>query len=179
MRLALILLVSSMSLASCANWGSIVTAERSSQLINSSYSAVDHLIAKQSGGAYVAPGRKVLVATIVDLNRLNRSSPFGRLVAEQLTSRLAQLGIGVSELKLRGNLYVSERQGELLLSREVKEIVATHNADAVLVGTYADAGTAVYITLKLVRASDAAIISAYNYAIGKVGTIPILLKDDR
>ena len=177
MRLASWLLITSMFLTSCANGPSIVAAERSSQLINSSYTAVDNLITKQSN-VYIGPGRKVLVATIVDLNRLNSSSPFGRLVAEQLVSRLAQLGIGVNELKLRGSLYVSEKQGELLLSREAKDILATQNADAVLVGTYSNAGPAVYVTLKLVRASDAAIISAYNYVIDKEGTIPYLLRAD-
>jgi hypothetical protein len=155
-----------------------VFVERESIVISAAYDAVDKLLAGQTNTPLVAPnGRRVLVATAVELSDLNRSSPFGRLLAEQMSSRLAQLGVSVSELKLRGNLYVSPREGELLLSREVKELTGSQSADSVLVTTYVDAGDAVYVTAKLVRASDSTISNAYNFAINKTSVVAGLLSD--
>lgn len=153
-----------------------VSTEHSNSLISSSYRAVDQLVAHQARSAF-SPGQKILVATVVNLNNLNESSAFGRLVAEHASSRLVQLGANVTELKLRGNLFVSAKQGELLLSREAKEISSSYNADAVLVGTYADSLDRIYVTLKLIRAQDAQIVSAYNYAIEKHGPINGLLRN--
>lgn len=152
-----------------------VDSEQSSKLISSSYRAVDQLLAGQTNNGFV-PGQKVLVATVVNLNNLNDTSSFGRLVAEHLSSRLVQLGANVTELKLRGSLFVSEKQGELLLSREVKEIGSRYNADLALVGTYSQAYDRVYVTLKLVRAQDATIINAYNYSIETSGPVGSLLR---
>jgi TolB-like protein len=54
----------------------------------------------------------------------------------------------------------------MLLSREIKDIGRQHNADAVVVGTYADAGTSgVYVTVKVVRATDGLVMSATNFMI--------------
>jgi TolB-like protein len=175
----LILIVALWGLSGCTSLtGAIsgVSTEHSNRLISSSYRAVDQLVNHQAHSSF-APGQKILVATVVNLNNLNESSTFGRLVAEHASSRLVQLGANVTELKLRGNLFVSEKQGELLLSREVKEISSSYNADAVLVGTYADSLDRIYVTLKLIRAQDAQIVSAYNYAIEKHGPISGLLRN--
>jgi TolB-like protein len=162
-------------LAACSS-GPEVANEKSSALIASSYRAVDALVAQPSRPVSLS-GRKILVATVVNLNRLHESSSFGRLVAEHAASRLAQLGANVSEIKLRGNLFVNEKQGEMLLSREVKEISSNYNADAVLVGTYVEALDQIYVTFKLVRAQDAQILSAYNYSIEKQKAIGALLRE--
>ena len=154
-----------------------VYAERESVFISAAYDAVDALIKGQTKTPFIAPGgKRVLVPTVVDLGNLERSSAFGRLLAEQMASRLTQIGVSVSELKLRGNLFVNPGQGELILSREIREISSNQNADAVLVGTYTDAGDAVYVTLKLVRATDSTVSSAYNFAMVKSQTVASLLQ---
>jgi TolB-like protein len=175
----LALCLAAFALAACSNMpgsGVGVANEKTNSLISSSYRAVDELVAHPSRPQFVS-GRKILVATVVNLNRLNESSSFGRLVAEHAASRLAQLGASVSEMKLRGNLFVSERQGELLLSREVRDISNSYNADAVLVGTYVEAQDQIYVTFKLVRAQDAQILSAFNYSIEKQRSIGNLLRE--
>lgn len=164
-----------LAVSGCANKG--IYAERESVLISAAYDAVDSLVKNQTKTPLIAPGgKRVLVTTVVELNNLEKSSAFGRLLAEQMASRLAQIGISVSELKLRGNLFVSPGQGELILSREIREISSNQNADAVLVGTYTDAGDAVYVTVKLVRATDSTVSSAYNFLVVKSQTYATLLE---
>ncbi|MEW6694970.1 hypothetical protein Tther_02019 [Tepidimonas thermarum] len=112
--------------------------------------------------ALVSP---LLVATIVDVNDLRVSSPLGRTLSEQYSSAAAAAGIDVREMKLRGDVFVREQTGELLLSREIKDIARVHQATAVLVGTYSVAGQYVYVNIKLVRSETGQILRGYDYAL--------------
>jgi TolB-like protein len=60
---------------------------------------------------------------------------------------------------------VREQTGELLLSREIKDIARVHQATAVLVGTYSVAGQYVYVNVKLVRSETGQILRGYDYAL--------------
>ena len=120
----------------------------------------------------------VLVASFVNLDALNESSTFGRVVAEQITSRLKQRGYTIIEMKLRTNVFIKEGSGEFLLSRELTEISTKHDAQAVVVGTYAVAADKVYLTTRLVNAKDSCVISSYDYAIPiSDDVLKLLLKD--
>lgn len=107
----------------------------------------------------------VLVATVVDVNNLKSSAPLGRTLGEIYASQLANKGYNVTEMKLRGDVYVREGTGELLLSREIREIAAQHAAGLVLVGTYSQASQYTYISMKLVRTADSRIMRSHDYAI--------------
>ena len=107
----------------------------------------------------------VLVATVVNVNDLSRSAPLGRTLSEQYASHMAASGFNVKEIKLRGDVFVREGAGELLLSREIKDIARSHNASLVLVGTYSAAANFTYVSLKLVRTEDSRIIRGHDYAL--------------
>ena len=107
----------------------------------------------------------VLVATVVNVNDMARSAPLGRTLSEQYASHMAALGFNVKELKLRGDVFVKEGTGELLLSREIKDIARNHNASMVLVGTYSGAANFTYVSLKLVRTEDSRIVRGHDYAL--------------
>lgn len=109
--------------------------------------------------------RPALVATIVNVNDLGRAAPLGRTLSEQYASILTNLGISVKEVKLRGDLFVKEGTGELLLSRELKDIARNQNASVVLVGTYSTAASYTFVSLKLVRTVDSKIVRAHDYAL--------------
>lgn len=129
----------------------------------SSKDAVNQLLVGMDVNA-VGPG-PVLVATIVDVNDTSRSAPLGRTLSEQYATNMAMAGYNVKEIKLRGTVFVREGAGELLLSREVRDIARTHNAAMVLVGTYSPASAYTYVSMKLVRTEDSRIIRGYDYAL--------------
>ena len=68
-------------------------------LTAASYGAADKLIEGSQYG--LARDRNIVVATFVNINDLEDSSTLGRLIAEQVSSRLTQVGYRVVELKLR------------------------------------------------------------------------------
>ena len=124
-------------------------------------------------------GGPVLVATVVNVNDLSRSAPLGRTLSEQYASQMAALGFNVKEVKLRGDIFVKEGAGELLLSREIKDIARSYNASLVLVGTYSPAANFTYVSLKLVRTEDSRIIRGRDYALSNDRDVQRLLATPR
>jgi len=109
--------------------------------------------------------RPVIVATLVNVDVLTESSRFGRITSEQISAKLSNMGFSPVELKLRGDLFITQTAGELLLSREVREVSRSHAAQAVIVGTYAVANRKVYVNLKIVDADGNKIIAAHDYVV--------------
>lgn len=120
----------------------------------------------------------LIVATFVDINRLTESSTLGRMMAEQVSARLTQLQVPVVELKLRGSAFVKEGKGELLLSREIRDLSLEHKVQAVVVGTYAIGAERLYLNLKLVRPTDNRILAAQDMAVDLDETTWVLLMRD-
>ena len=121
----------------------------------------------------------VLVATVVNVNDMSRSAPLGRTLSEQYASVMAGKGFNVKEIKLRGEVFVKEGAGELLLSREIKDIARNQNAALVLVGTYSAAANFTYVSLKLVRTEDSRIVRGHDYALPNDRDVQRLLQVPR
>jgi len=145
--------------------------------IASNKAAIDKLLA---GVSRENVGQSaVLVATVVNVNDLSRAAPLGRTLSEQYASHLVANGLHVKELKLRGDVFVKEGTGELLLSREIKDIAKSHNASVVLVGTYSTAASVTYVSLKMVRTEDGRILNGHDYALPNDRDVQRLLQVPR
>ncbi|GAM10697.1 hypothetical protein OR1_02990 [Geobacter sp. OR-1] len=131
-------------------------------LMAASYQAVDRMLAEIPASRRLPKERAVLVATLVDIDTLS-GSRLGRTLSEHLSTRLTKNGYKVVEMKLRDSIFVKQAEGELMLSREVREIGRNHEAQALLVGTYSESRGRVYVTVKLVGAADGTVISAQDY----------------
>ena len=134
-----------------------------SNFLASSQDAIAKLAANVNPGN-VGTG-PVLVATVVNVNNMGTSSPLGRTLSEIYANQMAAKGFHVKEVKLRGDLYVREGTGELMLSREMRDIARSQNAAMVLVGTFSPAANFTYVSLKLVRTEDSRIVRGYDYAL--------------
>ncbi|MDR0577810.1 MAG: hypothetical protein LBI87_09820 [Candidatus Accumulibacter sp.] len=140
-----------------------------SLFIRANYKAADELMTTSPAAAAnnwgASGGGAMLVATVADINTLEQSSALGRLISEHLSSRLAQRGRNVVEMKLRNSVFVRNNQGEFLLTREIRELARAHNAGAVVVGTYTDGNTFVFVSLKLIDPASGIILAAHDYAL--------------
>jgi TolB-like protein len=152
------------------------------QFTVSNYHAADRLLARYGTAAVSnfssSGGGTILVATLVDISRLDRSSPFGRIISEQLISRIVQTGRPVVEIKLSlDGVFVQNNNGEFMLTREVGKLAQNHNAGAVLVGTYAEGGRFVFINLKLINPDNNQVLSSYDYQLPVDKVVSRLLID--
>jgi TolB-like protein len=185
MRKALIALASAMLLAGCAandywyNWWSYGEGwfDGRSTFVDANHAATDALV--RSFPVEEWGKTPIIVATVVDVDNLDASSTMGRMITEQVASRLASLGYAPFELKLPGNLYVRAPSGELMLSREVTRVAQQHNAPVVIVGTYGRARYTVYVSLKAVQVSDSRILAGNDYAIPITDNLRNTVRDVR
>jgi TolB-like protein len=151
----LAILLSAVLLSACAGLGA-------SGFTQANHEAVDALVAAPS--VPIEKDVPLLVATVVNVDSMHHTSRFGRLVAEQVAARLAQHGYHVVEMKMRSDIYIREGTGELLLSRDVRDLVLNnYRAQVVVVGNYAVSRDTVYLTLKAVTVADNRVIAAVNY----------------
>jgi TolB-like protein len=102
----------------------------------------------------------MVVATFVDLDRLNRSNTFGRYVTESLMGNMAKLGFSVVEPRTAKRLMHQPNVGDHALTQEQGEMMNAYKADAVLLGTYKKTGNTVLVHARLVTASTQKVVSA-------------------
>lgn len=164
-------------LSACAETGPNYQAAEQSDFTKANYGAVDKLITAPA--VSIDKTVPLLVATVVNIDSMNQSSRFGRLISEQIATRLTQLGFNVVEMKLRNNVYIREGAGELLLSRDVRDLSKNYNAQVVVVGNYAVAAGYVYLTLKAVTATDNRVVGAVNYLLPITENNRVLLMQPR
>ncbi|WP_028101285.1 FlgO family outer membrane protein [Pseudoduganella violaceinigra] len=145
----------------------------SNQFVAANYQAADALLA-QLGGRLVAD-KPLIMATVVNIDALDQSSTLGRLVSEQISTRLAQGGLRMLEMKLRTSVYMKRQQGEMMLTREVGEVAHNHNAQAVVVGSYAETSEAVFVNIKVVHPQTNQVLAANDFVLAKDGVVRSML----
>lgn len=146
--------------------GCVATQPEPKQSIKFDMTSANYLAAqKLLIDAKLPVGTAVIMATVVNIDEIEKSSTFGRLVSEHIASYFTQSGMSIVEMKFRENVYMKQNEGELMLTREIGKIARNHSAEAVIVGTYALADTAVYVALKMVDPSTNRVIAASDYTL--------------
>ncbi len=107
--------------------------------------------------------RPILFTSFVELDNLQNTNSFGRLLGEQVASRIAQHGYRVVELKLRKeSLIINENFGEAILSRSLDDVRDRQDAQAVIVGTYTWLDDAVIVSSRIISTLDGALLSTHD-----------------
>ena len=177
-RIALALLAASL-LPACATFDEMTgrpaeqPAMSHDSLVNVSYKAGDALLAQLSGK--LAQDKPLIMATIVNMDALEQSSTLGRLLSEQISTRMTQGGVKMVEMKLRNNVYLKRDQGELMLTREIGQVALAHQAQAIVVGSYADSSEFVFINVKVIQPNTNHVLAGYDIVLRKDAVIRSLL----
>ena len=133
-------------------------------LVSIGYDVADRLISNLKQP--INSGDSIVVATFVNINNLNESSTFGRIIAEQIASRLSQKGYKVKEVKFRQDtIFMQEGEGEFLLSRDLRAISEKHDASAVVVGTYGEVYKEMYVSARIINPSNSLLVSSCDFGL--------------
>lgn len=162
-RLAVALLALPLLLAGCATTDQAHGSPDA--IMNVSYKAGDALLAQLSGK--LAQDKPLIMATIVNIDALEQSSTLGRLLSEQITTRLVHGGVKMVEMKLRNNVYLKRNTGELMLTREIGEVALAHHAQAIVVGSYAESNEFIFINLKVIEPNTNFVLAGYDFVLAK------------
>lgn len=146
-------------------------------LIPANYTAASALVTQLKGR--IAADQPMIIATVVNIDALDRSSTLGRLISEQVSSRFALAGYRMIEMKFRNKVYMARNQGELMLTRELGQIAASHDAQAVIVGSYGESSEFIFVNLKVIQPHTNVILAVHDYALPIDSMMRSLLKTSR
>lgn len=155
---------------------STVMPKPKAYIVDASYSAADGLIT--GAGRTLARRKPLIAATFVNVDDLEKAASFGRTVSRQVASRFTQRGWLIIEMLFRQNVFIKKNSGEFALSQELRDISSQHDAQAVIVGTYSIGRDTVYITARLIRASDSIILASVDYTLPLDRNMAFLLRQD-
>lgn len=153
-----------------------VGGQRSIGLEEASYLAADSMVAQIKEKFHVR--QTVLPASFVEDKNLEQSSAMGRMLAQQVASRFTQAGYSVIEIKLRKQvrLVKGEGEGQFLLSRELEKIAESHNASAVLVGSYVATPSVLFVNTQLILVKGGIVLASQDYKIPLTRELRALLE---
>ena len=158
------------------NYGHPADANDSALFTQLNYQAADML----QGIMQTRVNRKapILVASMVSLNDFAETSTLGRLVMQQVGSRISQYGYAVVESRIGRDMIMKVRDGEFLLTRDIARAMQVQfNAQAALVGSYVHTKDTVFLSLRLLRLDDSSVVAAYDYELPYKGVVKHLLKE--
>jgi TolB-like protein len=124
------------------------------------------------------PDNCVIVATLVDVNNYNQTTMFGRQTAEFVTTQLAKEGLRVIQPTTRNQSIAINDAGQFVLSRDLRKLATDQNARSVVVGSYGKTGNHVYVSLRLVRTEDNAIMAAHDFRLALCDEVKGMLCND-
>jgi TolB-like protein len=99
------------------------------------------------------------VTTFVDIDNLDSTSSFGRIMSEQLVSELAMKGYTVLEIRQADALQIVNGEGEFALSRKLEKLQKQYNLGGIVVGTYAVSSKRVYLNVRILDPHNSKILS--------------------
>lgn len=143
-------------------------------LIPANYKAADALLTQITPA--LSRSQPLIIATVVNIDNLDQSSTLGRLTSEHVSARFTKAGYRMIELKYRNSIYVKRSQGELMLTREIKDLAQTHDAQAVIVGTYGLGDDYVFVNLKVIQPATNIVLAVQDYVLPLDSSIKALLR---
>ena len=151
-------------------------ATASASLASAVHDLAARLLASAREG--VAEEYTVAVSTFVNLNNLYATSALGRYVGEQFIGELQAGGVEVVDVRKTPGILMSKNHGEYSLSRDMKELGYIHNAQAMVVGTYAVAEGRVYLNARLLRNGDNVVLAAATMELPMDQVVAGMLADE-
>ncbi len=126
------------------------------------YRAVDLMLA---AAPEVSGNTPLVVASLSNAKNLEKSSALGNIVADMIRTRLAQTGHKTAEVRLRNAMSMRNGAGEFILSRNRATLMSAPTAAAVVTGTYATSYEKLYVSIKLISATDAHILAGADFVV--------------
>ena len=143
-------------------------------LVEISYDSVETLLDQLSQP--MAKGSLVVVSTLVNVNDLNQTSAFGRIVSDQIASAFNNSGYRIRGIEMPTMLFVDNEGGMLQLSDETKNTLKEHGASALVVGEFAAGRRTAYVSLRIVDIKSKNIISSTDFSVPMGPDARVLLK---
>ncbi|MBF0273686.1 MAG: hypothetical protein HQK84_00475 [Nitrospinae bacterium] len=122
--------------------------------------------------------KTVIISTFVDSNNLDVTNKLGRLLSEELISKMHKYGFNIIEFRATKELHIMKQKGSFAISREISKLRSSYGANYAVIGTYSNAASSVLINARMIDLETAEIQSVSSYEITKTKEIKYLLNQD-
>jgi hypothetical protein len=113
--------------------------------------------------------KEIGILTFANLNDLEKVDPLGRHLQEKLSHAMFDLGFRIIEIRLGDNIRFQPLVGELSLTRIKEKLKRTEfkEIEALILGTYIDAGDYVYVNSKMIELANSTVRASGEIKIRK------------
>lgn len=143
-------------------------------LIEVSYNSVKTLLAQMN--PTIPKGSLVVVSTLVNVNDLNQTSAFGRIVSDQIASAFHNSGYLIKGMEMPTANFVKVDGGFLNLTEETKQNLKDKNVSALVAGVFAAGSNSAYVSLRVVNIDSLEVISSTDFSVPMGPDTSVLLK---
>ncbi|WP_366139443.1 FlgO family outer membrane protein [uncultured Endozoicomonas sp.] len=120
----------------------------------------------------------ILSTSLADINHLSKTTTLGRVLGEQLSSAMSDIGYNLIEIKMKNSVFISQHNaGEFSLSRSLDNLSKAYNADAVVTGTYAVGSNTVYISARMIDIRSKRVVATTDFQIPLDADIRMLVRN--
>lgn len=136
---------------------------RDADFVAKSYAATDDL---QEKIRYKIPKNSlIVVSTLLNVDNLNQTSSFGRIISDQIASAFSNLGYQVMGMEMPIDLFIMKEGGRFHLSDETKAMLRHYHASTLVGGVYAPGKHTGYVSLRMVDISSKNIIATTDFSV--------------
>ncbi|MGZ8190458.1 MAG: FlgO family outer membrane protein [Methylococcaceae bacterium] len=132
-------------------------------LVEVSYDAVCEL--KDRLTRTIPKNSLIVVSTLLNVDNLNKTSAFGRIVSDQIASAFHQSGYQIIGMEMPIDLFVMNEDGKIKLSDEHKAMLKHYQAAVIVGGVYAPGKKNSYVSLRVVDLNTKYAISSTDFSI--------------
>ncbi len=122
-------------------------------------------------------GERLVVASLVSLDDLEKTSSFGRAISEAVSAALFRRGFEVLEIRKTPDIYLEKRLGTLVLSRNAAVLARQQQLRSVVAGTYSLTPTSVIVQVKMLATDSADVLAVAGLEIVRNTGVNHLLAD--
>ena len=143
-------------------------------LVKLSYDSVKTLLKQMSKP--IPKGSLIVVSTLVNVDDLNQTSAFGRIVSDQIASAFNNEGYLIKGMEMPTANFVKIEGGMLQLTEETKQTLKANNVSALVLGVFAAGRQTAYVSLRVVDLESKNVISSTDFSVPMGPDARVLLR---
>jgi hypothetical protein len=149
------------TLSGCAGYRQYEVKD--ADLIQVSYDAVAELNSRLN--RKIPKNNLIVVSTLLNVDNLNKTSAFGRIVSDQIASAFHKDGHQIVGMELPIDLFIMKEDGTLQLTPETKKELKRYQAGVLVGGVYAPGKKNTYVSLRIVDLATKTVISSADFSV--------------
>jgi TolB-like protein len=109
--------------------------------------------------------KKIIVSTAYDIDNPIESSTIGRILTQNIISDFVKYGVRVEELDLVKNNLIQNKNGRIIISKDIESLASEKNVSYILLIAYKKVLKELYVNLKLISPETGNIVASSDYVI--------------